>query len=97
MSLIIPWYTKDTRFEPGTVADVGDLRVRIRKTERKSGNQWRIYTEWRTHEKDGVKEELKREICVAAYSGKLSLEEIQQKATEYVKNFVFGILLEMEA
>lgn len=95
MAYKIPWYMKDARFKAGTVADVGDVRIAIRKTDRETNNKWRVYLSNRTYKENGVKDSLKREICVAQYSGLLTLEEVQEKAGEYLEDFAFGILAEM--
>lgn len=95
MTYKIPWYMKDIRFTLGTVADVGDVRIEIRKTDRKTNNKWRVYLSNRTNKKNGVKDDLKREICVAQYSGLLTLEEVQEKTEKYLEDFAFGILAEM--
>ncbi len=95
MKYKIPWYMKDARFKAGTVADVGDVRIKITKTDRVKSNKWRVCLSNRTHKEDGVGNSLKREVCVAQYSDSLTLEEVQEKATEYLRDFVFGILEEM--
>ncbi len=94
MKYIIPWYQKDVRFKPGTVADIGNIRLYLRKTNREKNNKWRLYISIRTCKEDGVEDSLKREVAVAEFRGNLDLKEAQEKANKYLENFLFGILAE---
>ena len=84
----INWYMTDPRFEPGTVADVGYVRVYIRKR----GNKWRLYVAIRTKELYGVYSVLKREVCVGQWPSSFSLEEIQRFACGYLCDLSMLIL-----
>lgn len=79
----IPWYMLDRRFEPGTVADVGDVRLTLGRTDRKKNNRWRLYLEIRIRKEYGVGDDLKRAVCVAEFDGALSLAQAQQQASDY--------------
>lgn len=92
MAVKIPWYVTDARFKPGTVADVGDIRLELRKTDRAKNNKWRLYLYVRVNKEHGIKDDLKRGVAVAEFDGKLSLEQAQAKADEYMKDFVLGLV-----
>lgn len=92
MNCKIPWYMDDPRFEPGTVADVGNVRIYLRKTDRKSNNKWRIYIAVRTRKGHGVPDSLKREVAVAQFSDAFTLEEAQHLAEAYLADFLGPIL-----
>lgn len=91
----IPWYMRDARFEPGTVADVGDVRLTIGRTERKKNNKWRLYMGIRTRKKNGVDDDLKRDVCVAEFRGDLTLGEVQEKVSDYFLDFISGIVYDL--
>ena len=88
----IPWYMTDTRFKAGTVADVGDIRITIKKTDRKRNNKWRLYMGVRTRKINGVADDLKRDVCVAEFKGSLLLEQVQKCADNYLEYFLKSIL-----
>lgn len=77
---------------PGAVADVGDLRLSLRRTNREKANKWRLYMEIRTHKEYGVEEELKRGVCVAEFEGSLTQEEAINKANQYLLMFIGGLV-----
>ena len=79
---------------PGTVADIGDIRFYLRRTNREKNNKWRLYISIRTHKEDGVADSLKRELAVAEFGGNLDLKEAQEKSNKYLENFLFGIFAE---
>jgi hypothetical protein len=88
--LQINWYTKDPRFEDGTVADIGySLRIVLDKID--SPNEYRLYMLIRTSKEDGVKEDLKRGVLVAKLK-KCTLEEAQNKTREYMTRWTLGII-----
>ena len=91
----IPWYMRDSRFDPGTVADVGDVRLTIGRTERKKNNKWRLYMEIRVHKKNGIADDLRRGVCVAEFQGDLTLGEVQEKVSDYFLDFASGIVFEL--
>ncbi len=90
----IYWYMSDPRFDPGTVADIGNIRLYIRVTERKRDNKWKLYMSIRTRKNDGVKDDLKREVCIAEWERSLSLKEVQHKAEAYLQNFIEALVSE---
>lgn len=90
----IYWYMSDHRFDPGTVADIGNIRLHIRATERKRDNRWKLYMSIRTRKRDGVKDDLKREVCVAEFERSLSLKEVQRKTEAYLQNFIEALVSE---
>ena len=92
MKVRIPWYMTDTRFEAGTVADIGNIRLRLEKTDRMKNNKWRLYMFVRIRKEHGIKDDLKRAVAVAEFSGKITLSEAQEKATEYLTDFLAGII-----
>lgn len=95
MNVKIPWYMTDPRFKPGTVADVGNIRLTLDKTKRTKNNKWRLYVEVRILKKHGIKDDLKRGIAVAEFDGNITLSEAQEKATEYLTDFLESILSEL--
>lgn len=90
----IYWYMDDPRFEPGTVADVGNIRLHIRVTDRAKNNKWRLYLSIRTRKKDGVCDDLKQNICVAQWDRCLSLREVQHKVEIYFSGFITDLIAE---
>lgn len=88
----IYWYIDDPRFAPGTVADVGNIRLHIRATDRMKNNKWKLYMSIRTRRRDGVIDDLKREVCVAEWERRLSLKEVQFKAENYLRVFVEDLI-----
>lgn len=92
MKVNIPWYMKDPRFTAGTVADVGNIRLTLKKTDRMKNNKWRLYMEVRIRKEHGIKDDLKREVAVAEFDGNISLSEAQEKANEYLADFIGSIL-----
>lgn len=92
MKVSIPWYMTDARFKAGTVADIGNIRLTLDKTDRMKNNKWRLYMEIRTRKEHGIKDALKRGVAVAEFDGKLTLNEAQKKATEYLTDFLVGII-----
>ncbi len=92
MNYRIPWYMDDPRFEPGTVADVGNVRITIRKTKRKTNNKWRIYMAVRTLKQHGVPNGLKRDVTVAQFSSEFTLGQAQLIAEAYLADFLGSIL-----
>lgn len=91
----IKWYQTDPRFTPGTVADIGDIRLYLRMTDRAKNNKWRLYMSIRTRPRNGVEHLLKREVCVAQWDATLTLAEVQYKATAYLCDFLAGIIKEI--
>ena len=83
---------KDVRFTPGTVADIGNIRLTLKKTDRIKNNKWRLLMEVRTRKEHGVTDDLKRGVAVAEFNGKLTLSEAQAKANEYFVEFLAGII-----
>lgn len=71
----IPWYSNDSRFRPGAVADIGNsMRLTLRQKYVNGGsgaripsNEYRLYFQMRTHKLYGVKDDLKYENCVAVF------------------------------
>lgn len=92
MIVRIPWYMHDPRFTPGHVADVGNIRLILRQTERSTNNKWRLYMEIRTCKEHGVPDDLKRGVVVAEYSGKLTLDEVHKAVDSYYLDFVEGLI-----
>lgn len=92
IEFIIPWYMKDLRFTPGTVADIGNIRLVLKRRNQQNNNNWRLYMHIRTKEAGGVREALKKEVAVAEYDGKLSLSEAQEAVRQYFQEFVEGIV-----
>ena len=92
MKVSIPWYMTDPRFKAGTVADIGLIRLTLEKTDRMKNNKWRLYLGVRTRKEHGIKDDLKRDVAVAEFNGKLTLNEAQEKATEYLADFLVGII-----
>lgn len=92
----IKWYKTDPRFAPGTTADIGDIRLMIRKTDRKANNKWCLYMAIRTRNSNGTTDDLKREVCVARWSGNLSLGEARRLAEEYLLRFIGGMIRDVE-
>lgn len=90
----IYWYMSDPRFEPGTVADIGNIRLYLRVTDRAKNNKWRLYLSIRTRKKDGVCDDLKQNICVAQWDRSLSLREVQHKAEIYFHDFIEALVAE---
>ena len=82
----------DPRFEEGTVADFGNVRLTLGKTDREKNNKWRLYMEIRIKKEDGIKDDLKRGVAVAEYNAELTLEEVHEKVANYFIKFVAGIL-----
>lgn len=84
---MIPWYMQDSRFKPGTVADIGDsIRLRLWQTEKRTpqgwtkSNEYRLYLEVRTHKEDGADDDLKRGVKVAVFKKCKSLQDAQDRA-----------------
>ena len=94
--ITIPWYMQDKRFEPGTVADIGGIRLILKRTQRKKNNKWTLFMCMRTFKTDGVTDDLTRELHVATFDGHMSLSEAQCKANEYFKNFITGLVVDAE-
>ena len=92
MEVRIPWYMKDERYTAGTVADIGNIRLRLEKTDRMKNNKWRLYMFIRTRKEHGIKDDLKRAVAVAEFDGKITLNEAQEKATEYLIDFLAGMI-----
>lgn len=92
MKVSIPWYMTDIRFPSGTVADVGNIRLTLKKTDRIKNNKWRLYMEVRIRKEHGIKDDLKREVAVAEFDGNISLSEAQEKTNEYLADFIGSIL-----
>lgn len=90
----IYWYMEDPRFEPGTVADIGNIRLYIRVTERQKNNKWRLYMAIRTRKENGVKDNLKREVLVAEWDRSYSLREVQGKTERYLRKFITDLVAE---
>lgn len=92
MKVRIPWYMTDPRFEVGTVADIGNIRLKLEKTDRMKNNKWRLYMLVRIRKEHGIKDDLKRGVAVAEFDGKISLSEAQEKTTEYLTDFLASII-----
>ena len=90
----IYWYMEDPRFEPGTVADIGNIRLYIRVTDRAKNNKWKLYLSIRTRKKDGVRDNLKYAVCVAQWDRRLSLKEVQHRAEIYLHGFIEDLVAE---
>lgn len=82
----------DLIFEAGTVADIGNIRLKLEKTDRTKNNKWRLYMFVRIQKEHGIKDDLKRAVAVAEFNGKITLSEAQEKATEYLTDFLVGII-----
>ncbi|MBH0159098.1 hypothetical protein IHV10_22265 [Fictibacillus sp. 5RED26] len=83
----IPWYMSDSRFEPGTVADVGySIRLILSNPEPKP-NEWRLHLAIRTRKTDGVKDYLIRPARVATFKKCQSLKEAQERAEQWFSNW----------
>lgn len=79
----IPWYMKDKRFAPGTVADVGNsLRLKLYNPESKP-NEWRLYMAIRTQKDNGVEDNLLRGLKVAVFKKCQTLQEAQALADSW--------------
>lgn len=91
----ISWYETDPRFNPGTVADIGDIRLFLRMTDLQKNNKWRLYMGIRVRSSNGRPDDLKREVCVAQWSGDLTLKESQHNAEKYLEKFLYGIITEV--
>lgn len=94
----ILWYYHDERFEPGTVAEIGEaFRLELVKTNRKNTtNYWRLYLSVRTHNKHGVKDGLKRGVCVAQFNGSLTLDEVHEEVYKYMDFFLTEQITNLE-
>ena len=94
----ILWYYHDERFEPGTVAEIGEaFRLELVKTKRKNTtNYWRLYLSVRTHNKHGVKDDLKRGVCVAQFNGSLTLDEVHEEVYKYMDFFLTEQIANLE-
>lgn len=90
----IYWYMHDARFEPGRVADIGNIRLYIRMTERAKNNKWRLYMSIRTRKIHGVSDDLKRDVLVAQWDRSLSLKEVQYRAEKYLNGFIEDLIAE---
>lgn len=90
----IYWYMHDPRFEAGTVADIGNIRLYLRVTDRARNNKWKLYLSIRTRKKDNIPDDLKREVCVAQWDRSLSLKEVQHKAEIYLSDFITALVAE---
>lgn len=84
---MIPWYTQDRRFEPGTVADIGgSIRLTLRQVEKHTpqgwtaSNEYRLYLSVRTHKEDGATDDLKFGVKVAVFKKCKSLQDAQDRA-----------------
>ena len=96
----IPWYYNDSRFRPGTVADIGNsIRLTLRQKcvnggsgARIPSNEYRLYFQMRTHKSNGVRDDLKYENCVAVFKKCFSLEEAQELAQEWLTSWIFSML-----
>ncbi|MFD1736142.1 hypothetical protein ACFSCX_06145 [Bacillus salitolerans] len=83
----IPWYMSDSRFKPGTVADVGySLRLILSNPE-SNPNEWRLHMAIRTRKIDGVKDNLPRPVKVAVFKKCQSLKEAQYRAESWFSNW----------
>ncbi len=89
---IIPWYTHDSRFTPGTVADIGNIRIKLERTDRAKNNKYRLYMMIRTRKEDGIKDDLKRGVAVAQFSGKMTLQEVQEETKAYLISFLGSVI-----
>lgn len=79
----IPWYISDSRFDPGTVADVGySLRLSLYKPECKTF-EWRLYMAVRTQKCNGLEDKLLSPVKVAVFKKCHSLKEAQSRAEEW--------------
>jgi hypothetical protein len=90
----IYWYMDDPRFEAGTVADIGNIRLYIQVTDRARNNKWKLYVSIRTRKKDGIRDDLKQKVCVAQWDRSLSLKEVQHKAESYLRGFIEDLIAE---
>lgn len=88
----IPWCENHPCYEPGTMADIGMIRLELRRTERKKNNKWSVYMCIRTCSRYGVEDSLKRGVCVARFPGTLSLKEVQEYTRQYLSEFFLYFL-----
>lgn len=95
---MIPWYTQDSRFEPGTVADIGDsIRLILRQIEKHTpqgwitSNEYRLYLSIRTHKEDGATDDLKRGVKVAVFKKCKSLQDAQDRADVWFAGWRGGL------
>lgn len=84
---VIPWCKNHSCYEPGTMVDIGMIRLELKRTKREKNNKWRVYMCIRTHSRYGVEDGLKRGVCVASFPGKFSLKEAQEYTRLYLSEF----------
>ena len=90
---MIYWYLSDPRFEPGTVADQGRIRIILSQGEGRDAKLgiWKLKVAIRTYKEDGFEDGLKRPVKVAEFKGCYSLKEAQHKAEEWLENFIHSM------
>lgn len=96
---MIPWYMEDTRFKPGTVADIGgSIRLVLNQAEKYQNgkgwvriNEYRLYLSVRTRKEDGAGDTLKRGVKVAVFKNCKSLQEAQDRANIWFTGWRGGL------
>ena len=87
----IPWYTDDSRFESGTVADIGHaIRLSLYKVENK--DEYRLNLQIRTLKKYNNENDLKRKIRVATFKKCTTLKDDQKKSNDWLVEWINDIL-----
>lgn len=88
--LKIPWYNNDPRFAKGTVADVGDsIRLKLRDI---TESEYRLYLGVRINRRDNVRDDLRRPALVAKFKKCDSLEEAQDRASEWLAKWLLSMM-----
>lgn len=93
---IIPWCENHPYYEPGTMADIGMIRLELKRTNREKNNKWCVYMCIRTYSRYGAEDDLKRGVCVARFPGKLSLKEVQEYTRQYLSEFFLYFLVDLD-
>lgn len=92
----IPWCKNHPYYEPGTMADIGMIRLELERTNRAKNNKWCLYLCIRTTQRWGVTDDLKRGVCVARFPAKLSLEEAQKCARSYLAEWIWDLASDLD-
>ena len=92
----IPWCKNHPCYEAGTMADIGMIRLELKRTKRKTNNKWCLYMLIRTTERWGADDDLKRGVCVARFPAKWSLEEAQEGTRLYLAEYIMYLACDLE-
>lgn len=102
--MLIPWYENELYFEPGTVADVGSLRLILAEQRKgfsgdyKPLNRWRLYVSMIVSKEDNPAQPvdwvLKGECLVAEFRKCRTLQEAQKRAGLWLEVFILNIMID---